>query len=154
MSSEELIKKHREQRFESEVGTIEYRLVESMSFLDLQGDDMTNKLYSALDKALTELQTVKEHIKNGTRPFKLPEGYRAKMEDSLIEALAEGRDYSDYIYESAQNEVHNMDDEEFFDEYEAIFYDEDGDYHEEENKIINTIQDILDKEKLEEVINE
>jgi hypothetical protein len=155
MSRKELVEKHLKHKFESEIGTIEYRLTESIANLELMKSPLTEKLLASLDDALTELTIVQNHIKNGTqppKPFKLPEGYRDRMEPMLIDRFVEGRDYSGYIREQATYEVEDMTDEQLFEEFEACFYDEDC--YEEEMRVISTIQDIKDKEDLEEIIHE
>lgn len=152
MTRNEQVQKRKNQKFKDEVESIEYRLVESMANLDLLDKDMTKKLYKALDTALYELTRVKTHVENGTEPFKLPEGYREKMTQDLIEVMAEGKDYSGYIYEQSEAEVLDMTDEDFYENYfNCLSYVENG---EEQDKYIKTIQDILTKEKLEEAINE
>ena len=152
MTRNEQVQKRKSQKFKDEIESIEYRLVESMANLDLLDKDITKELYGALDTALYQLIKIKTHVENGTEPFKLPEDYREKMTQDLIEVMAEGKDYSGYIYEQSEAEVYAMNDEEFYENYYNCFsHVENG---EEQDKYIKTIQDILTKEKLEEAINE
>lgn len=152
MSSNKLVNKHKEEKFKNEISTIEYRLVESITNLELIDNEVTNRLVDRLNSALWELERVKEFVESGKKLFKLPEGYREKMTPMLIDTFAEGKDYSGYMYEQAESEVVSMTDEEFYDAYcECLSYEEDG---EEQDEYIKTIDDIIAKEELEEAIHE
>jgi hypothetical protein len=152
MSSNKLVKEHKQRKFKEEISTIEYRLVESISNLEIMDNKLTNRLITRLNSALYELERVKEYVDGSKQPFELPDGYREKMTPILIETFAEGKDYSGYIYEQAESEVIEMNDEEFYESYcECHSYEEDG---EEQDEYIKTIEDILAKEQLEEALNE
>lgn len=150
MSNQDVIKKKSEDKKKFEVGYFKERLIDFMSYLDLADDDRTRRLYGHLDKTLVELNEVQE-VLNGKFVLELPEGFREKMEEVVIENYVSGRDYSDYLRDECTWEVQDMNDEELYQAYEEQHCDWD-EY--EEDAMINAVKDIISKEKLMEVINE
>lgn len=140
MSNLEVIKKFKSQ------------LADFITHLNEAGDERTSRLNNYLVDAQTQLKKTEKVLILNKPMFKLPPGFRSKMVTAVTEHLAEGRDYSGYAYEEAEYEAQFMDDQELYDQYYeskklVIKYVI-------EDSMINTVEDILNKEKLMEVINE
>lgn len=150
MSSKDLVNKRKQQKSKFELEYVKEKIVDYLAFLEQNPIEHSSLAFS-LHSIIDEIEYA-EQLLDGHEPFKLPEGYREKMTFSLVEAFVDGRDYSGYIREQSEYEIEDMSDEEFYQTYCECFYDADDDT--EEIQIINTIEDILAKEELEEVINE
>lgn len=78
--------------------------------------------------------------------FKLPEGFRDAMEKPVVDWLTEGKDYNSFIRELSQDEADEMSDLEIFENYMACT--------DEEDAMVKTVKEIINAEKLEEIVNE
>lgn len=155
MTDKDVIKERQDEKKKFELRYFKERIVDYLAFLESNPIEHST-LNNTLRNALIEVDYAQQLLDGfePPTPFSLPEGYRAKMQQGLIDYFAEGKDYSGYIYEQAEYEVEEMDDETFFDEFECAFCDDFHDGEGEEYEFIKTINDIKDKEKLEAVINE
>ena len=62
MTTIDLIKADQETKFREEIKMISYRLLTSMSYLNLADDERTTDLYVKLDKALVEVLELEQSL--------------------------------------------------------------------------------------------
>lgn len=149
MTDKDVIKERQEEKSKFELRYFKEKIVDYLAFLESNPIEHSS-LNTTLRNTLIEVNYAQQLLDGFEPPipFSLPEGYRAKMQQTLIDYFAEGRDYSGYAREEAEYEVDDMDDETFFENFEQAFGEG------KEYEFIKIINDIKDKEKLELAINE